>query len=55
MDCTSQHFSIVPFLNSIMNTMFESMKAEIKKQQDLKQWTTKDGHPLLAKALAARL
>ena len=31
MDCTSQHFSIVPFLNNIMNTMFESMKVEIEK------------------------
>jgi hypothetical protein len=31
MDCTSQHFSIVPFLNSIEKTMFESMKDEIKK------------------------
>ena len=36
LDCTSQHFSIVPFLNNIENTMFESMKEEIEKQQDLK-------------------
>ncbi|CAA9336781.1 hypothetical protein AVDCRST_MAG94-2149, partial [uncultured Leptolyngbya sp.] len=55
MDCTSQHFSIVPFLASIVNTMFESMKDEIETQQGLMLWTTKDGHPLRAKALTARL
>ncbi len=55
LDCTCQHFSIVPFLNSINNTLFEAMKADIEKQQDMKQWTSKDGFPLRAKALSARL
>ena len=55
MDCTSQHFSIVPFLISIHNTLFEPMKKDIEKQQDLMQWTTKDGLPLRAKVLSARL
>lgn len=32
LDCTSQHFSIVPFLINIHNTLFESMKKDIEKQ-----------------------
>lgn len=54
-DCTSHAFSIEPFVNSIVNTLFESMKQETEKQWDEKYWTTKDGLPLRAKALATKL
>lgn len=56
MDCTSHPFTIEPFLFSVENTLFKAMKKDIEQEQDpLKKWTTKDGHPLHAKALAARL
>ena len=54
LDCTSQHFTIEQFLTSIGNTEFDSMK-EIKRQQDLLQWTSKDRLPLEAKTLALKL
>lgn len=56
MDCTSHPFTIEPFVNSVENTLFESMKKEIENEEDpLKKWTNKDGNPLRAKALATRL
>ena len=44
------------FLNSIVNTDFEPLKNDIEQEKDpLKKWTSANGQPLRAKALASRL
>ena len=55
MNCTSQPFSIISFLQSVENTKLDAMMKEVKQQLDAKMWTALDSNLLRAKMLVHHL